>query len=41
MDKIRWLPHSRSPADIELMHTLKRSLDPKGILNPDRVLPRN
>jgi len=41
MDKIRWLPHSRTPADIELMHTLKRSLDPKGILNPDRVLPRN
>ena len=39
MDKIRWLPHSRSAADIELMRTLKRTLDPKGILNPDRVLP--
>jgi FAD/FMN-containing dehydrogenase len=39
MDKIQWLPHSRSAADIELMRTLKRSLDPKGILNPDRVLP--
>ena len=41
MDKIKWLPHSRAPADIELMRTLKRTLDPKGILNPDRVLPRN
>jgi FAD/FMN-containing dehydrogenase len=40
MDKIRWLPYSRSAADIELMHTLKRSLDPKGILNPERVLPK-
>ena len=39
MDKIRWLPHSRSAADIELMRTLKRTLDPKAILNPDRVLP--
>jgi FAD/FMN-containing dehydrogenase len=41
MDKIRWLPHSRSAADIELMRTLKRTLDPKAILNPDRVLPEN
>ena len=39
MDKIRWLPHSRSPEDIALMRTLKRSLDPKDILNPGRVLP--
>ncbi len=39
MDKIRWLPHSRSPEDIALMRTLKRSLDPKNILNPGRVLP--
>ncbi len=39
LDKIKWLPHSRSPADIELMRTLKRSLDPHNILNPGRVLP--
>ena len=39
MDKIKWLPHSRSAADIELMRTLKRSLDPHNILNPGRVLP--
>ena len=37
--KLRWLPHSRSQADIALMRTLKRTLDPKGILNPDRVIP--
>ena len=34
--KMRWLPHSRSATDIELMHTLKRTLDPKNILNPGR-----
>jgi FAD/FMN-containing dehydrogenase len=38
VDKIKWLPHSRSPEDIALMHTLKRSLDPNNILNPGRVL---
>lgn len=38
--KMRWLPHSRSAEDIALMHTLKRALDPKNILNPGRVLPK-
>ena len=37
--KLKWLPHSRSEADIALMRTLKKTLDPKGILNPDRVVP--
>jgi len=37
--KLKWLPHSRSLADIELMRILKKTLDPKGILNPDRVIP--
>ncbi|MDJ0751248.1 MAG: FAD-binding oxidoreductase [Woeseiaceae bacterium] len=37
--KLKWLPHSRTQADIELMRTLKKTLDPKGILNPDRVIP--
>jgi len=37
-EKLSWLPHSRSAADIGLMRTLKRSLDPNNILNPGRVL---
>jgi FAD/FMN-containing dehydrogenase len=36
--KMRWLPRSRSAADIDLMRTLKRNLDPKNILNPGRVI---
>ncbi len=33
------LHHSRSPAEIAVMRTLKAALDPKGILNPGKVLP--
>jgi FAD/FMN-containing dehydrogenase len=36
--KKRWLPVSRSDAEIELMKTLKRSLDPRNILNPGKVV---
>jgi FAD/FMN-containing dehydrogenase len=36
--KKRWLPISRSEPEIELMNTLKRSLDPKNILNPGKVV---
>ena len=38
IDKLGWLPHSRSASEIELMRALKRSLDPKGVLNPGRVI---
>ncbi len=38
IEKRRWLPHSRTPAEIDLMRTLKRSLDPTNLLNPGRVL---
>ncbi len=38
VEKLRWLPHSRTPAEIALMRTLKRSLDPTNLLNPGRVL---
>ncbi|MFO1198508.1 MAG: FAD-binding oxidoreductase [Burkholderiaceae bacterium] len=37
-EKKRWLPVSRSEAEIALMRTLKTSMDPKGILNPGRVI---
>jgi FAD/FMN-containing dehydrogenase len=36
--KRRWLPLSRSPAELALMRTLKAALDPRGILNPGRVI---
>jgi FAD/FMN-containing dehydrogenase len=38
LDKKAWLPISRSAEEIELMRLLKRSLDPKGILNPGKVI---
>ena len=38
LEKISWLPHSKSSAEIQLMCSLKRSLDPNNILNPGRVL---
>ncbi|MBM4228854.1 MAG: FAD-binding oxidoreductase [Gammaproteobacteria bacterium] len=39
-EKVRYLPLSRSPAEIALMKHLKQSLDPKGILNPGKVFPQ-
>ena len=33
-----YLAYSRTPNELALMHTLKAALDPKGILNPGRVL---
>jgi FAD/FMN-containing dehydrogenase len=38
LEKKAWLPVSRSAAEIALMRTLKHALDPKGILNPGRVV---
>jgi len=37
-EKLRWLPHSRTPAEINLMRVLKKNLDPKNLLNPGRVV---
>ena len=37
LDKRAYLKHSRSTEEIALMKTLKRALDPKGILNPDKI----
>jgi len=38
LEKKGWLAVSRSEAEIELMRTLKRAMDPKGILNPGRII---
>ena len=35
--KKRFLPYSKSEAEIALMKTLKHTMDPRGILNPGRV----
>ena len=36
--KRRQLQATKSPVEMALMHTLKKALDPKAILNPGRVL---
>lgn len=37
VEKLRWLPHSKSKAEIDLMRLQKRSMDPNNILNPGRI----
>jgi len=37
LDKRAYLGHSRSAEEIALMKTLKRAMDPKGILNPGKI----
>jgi len=39
LEKQPWLALSRSAAELALMRRLKSALDPRGILNPGRVLP--
>jgi FAD/FMN-containing dehydrogenase len=39
LEKQPWLELCRTPVEIELMRKIKQALDPKGILNPGRVLP--
>jgi FAD/FMN-containing dehydrogenase len=36
--KMDELAHFRSPVEIQLMGTIKRTLDPRGILNPGKVI---
>ncbi len=37
LEKRRWLHLSRSPEELALMRLLKQALDPKGILNPEKI----
>jgi len=37
LEKKVWLPISRQPAELDLMRLLKRTLDPRGILNPGKI----
>jgi FAD/FMN-containing dehydrogenase len=39
VQKLPYLHYSRSAEELALMRTLKQALDPKGILNPGRVIP--
>ncbi|MEN9313788.1 MAG: hypothetical protein RIS35_181 [Pseudomonadota bacterium] len=41
MSRREYLGHTRTPAEIEVMRALKRTLDPKNTLNPDRVIARD
>ena len=37
LEKREFLPHSRSPAEIALMRSIKQTLDPKNLLNPGKI----
>lgn len=39
VQKLPYLHYSRSAEELALMRTLKQAMDPKGILNPGRVIP--
>jgi alkyldihydroxyacetonephosphate synthase len=38
-DHLAWMTAEKSPLGIEVLRSVKRSLDPKGILNPGKLLP--
>jgi len=38
VEKKPWLAHSRAEQELHLMKTLKKTMDPKNILNPGRVI---
>ena len=37
--KLDYIAITRSPEELALMRSIKRSLDPKNILNPGKILP--
>jgi len=38
LKKKKFLPYTRSPAELELMRSIKAALDPRGLLNPGKVV---
>ena len=38
MDRAPYIGMTRTPEELDLMRTIKRALDPAGILNPGKVL---
>ncbi len=36
--KRKWLPYSRSDAELDLMRRIKHALDPADLLNPGKVV---
>lgn len=39
IQKLDYIAHSRQPQELAMMTSLKQALDPRGILNPGRVIP--
>ncbi|MBX3529408.1 MAG: FAD-binding oxidoreductase [Rhizobiaceae bacterium] len=39
LSKRKYLPLSRSPAEIAMMRSIKAALDPRGIMNPGKLFP--
>ena len=38
LSKVAELVHYKNPVELDLMRTVKRALDPKGLMNPGKVL---
>ena len=40
LKKRQFIYHSKTPSAVSLMATIKRAVDPQGIMNPYKVLPQ-
>ena len=41
LKKRQFIYHSKTPSAVALMATIKKAVDPRGIMNPYKVLPEN